>query len=79
LSTEALTLRLSGLAPTRRTILDMRAVTFMDSTALRAMSLLRQECLASGPGLFIRQPSEAVCRLPDLTGLATSFEYDALP
>jgi anti-anti-sigma factor len=74
MSCGALSDRLSGLAPTPRTVLDMSDVTFMDSTGLRALWLFQQLCEGDGSHLVLQSPSTPVLRVLELTGMQTTFE-----
>jgi anti-sigma B factor antagonist len=50
--------------------LEMSGVSFIDSTGLRALVELRTGLVESGGSLAIDQPSDAVRRVIELTGLA---------
>jgi anti-anti-sigma factor len=73
MSCGALSDRLSGIAPTPRTVLDLNDITFMDSTGLRALWLFHQVCASDGSQLVLRRPSAAVNRVLDVTGLRSIF------
>ncbi len=61
-------------APT--VIIDMSAVTFMDSSGLRVLVEAQQRAEAGGPKLVLRAPSRQIVRLLDLAGLTETFEID---
>lgn len=54
-------------------VLDMAAVTFIDSTGIGALIAARNACLAADRELRLRQPSEQVKRMLSLTGLDDVF------
>jgi anti-sigma B factor antagonist len=56
---------------TDRLVLDFSAVTFMDSSALRV--LIEMHLREGTSGVVIRNPSEQVRRLLQMTGLASQF------
>ncbi len=56
-----------------RLALDLSQVTFMDSQGLNALIGGRNEVLAAGGSLVSRDPSPAVCRVLELTGLDGIF------
>jgi anti-sigma B factor antagonist len=72
-SCEELVERVRTLDASVPTALDMSAVTFLDSTALRSLWLLHQRSLASGGELSLCAPSESVLRVLDVTGLRKVF------
>src|SRR5690349_7650978 len=71
-----LTERLSAIAPTPRTVLDLSEVSFIDSTGLRALWLFQQTCRRDGGRLFLKSPSPAVWRVLDVAGLTSAFDLD---
>jgi anti-sigma B factor antagonist len=76
MSSGPLTERLSAIAPTPRTVLDLSEVSFIDSTGLRALWLFQQTRRRDGRRLFLQSPSPAVRRLLDVTGLTSVFDFD---
>ncbi len=66
---------MSGLEGRKTTvILDLRAVSFLDSTGLRALWTIRQQMASAGGTLLLRSPSDAVARVLRLTKLDKVFE-----
>jgi anti-sigma B factor antagonist len=60
---------LSGSEPPERLVLDLRAVSFMDTSGIRLLvELLRREA-AGGPGVVLVESHPAVRRLLDIAGL----------
>lgn len=51
----------------RYLVLDMRGVTFIDSTGLNMLLRLNSRCFAAGGALVVASPSEQVRRLLELT------------
>src|SRR5262249_20022866 len=58
----------------RLLVLDMSAVTFIDSTGLGALVRMRQEAAAQGKPLLLRNPSEAVLKVLSLSALGTVLQ-----
>lgn len=56
---------------------DLSAVTFVDSSGLRVIVRAHKRQAAGGGGLSIVKPSEAVCRLLDITGLTSELQIDS--
>ncbi|MEY2449585.1 MAG: hypothetical protein QOH79_3061 [Acidimicrobiaceae bacterium] len=56
--------------PVRHVDLDSRGVTFLDSTGLRALIVARNEATHLGVDLALVEPSPAVNRVIQMTGLA---------
>lgn len=55
-------------------LVDIRGVTFMDSTGLRALLEARQRAADGGSPFFLQvEPDGAVARLLDLAGVAELF------
>jgi anti-anti-sigma factor len=50
-------------------VLDLSAVPFMDSVGISAVLATREAVLAHGGSLSVRNPSQSVQRVLDLTGL----------
>lgn len=57
-------------------VIDMSAVTFMDSSGLRLLIDLRQRTEAAPHDLVLRSPSAAVLRLLEVAGLDDHFTLD---
>jgi anti-anti-sigma factor len=57
----------------RTLILDLAAVTFMDSTGLGTLLRIANECPPRGIRLIVRAPSAQVLRLMDVTGTDAIF------
>ena len=57
-------------SPLRRVDLDCNGVTFLDSTGLRALIVARNEATLYGVDLVLVEPSAAVNRVVEMTGLA---------
>jgi anti-sigma B factor antagonist len=55
----------------RALIVDLRAVSFMDSTGLAALVTLSKHTAQAGGHLSIRDPSPRVCQVLRITGLDT--------
>jgi anti-anti-sigma factor len=55
-------------------VLDLAAVTFLDSSGIRALLVARQRALACGTQLVLRRPSPPVQRVLALTRLVERFE-----
>jgi anti-sigma B factor antagonist len=63
----------SGATPV---CVDMEAVTFLDSSGLRALVTLQGEAGSLGASITLRNVPRQVRRVFDLTGLAASFNLD---
>ncbi|HJV22943.1 MAG TPA: STAS domain-containing protein [Holophagaceae bacterium] len=59
---------------TRTLILDFSALSYLDSSALGLMLLMRERAAAAGVKLVIRRPSEAVRRLILVVNFDRLFE-----
>lgn len=69
--------RLLQAVPTngvQRVVIDLSAVSFMDSSGLRALLEARQTSLDAGASFAIARPSEAVQRVLELVDLTAEFE-----
>jgi anti-sigma B factor antagonist len=55
-------------------IVDLSGVTFIDSTGLRLLIDVKRGVEGGGGALFIRDVSEAVARVLDVSGTASFFE-----
>ena len=62
----------------RTVVLDLSKLTFMDSTGLRAMWVVRQHALAQHAMLVLRSPSPTVMRLLRMTRLHKVFQIDGV-
>jgi anti-anti-sigma factor len=62
--------------PSKRIVMDLRDVSFMDSTGLRSLWKLHQTVLGSGGNLQLRAPSPAVVRVLELTQLDGVFDVE---
>ena len=62
------------LVPTVR-VLDVRAVTFIDSSGLSVLLRAHRDRPGSEP-LILRSPTSAVCRVLEITGLIDVFRVD---
>ncbi len=65
-----------GAVVTGRLVVDMSAVTFMDSSGLRVLVEFHQRNADGGPTLIIARPSRPIVRLLELTGLDEQFHVD---
>jgi anti-anti-sigma factor len=65
-----------GLSRGRAMCLDLRQVSFIDSTGLGALIVLRNEAAASDKPLRLVNVPAPVTRLLELTGLGTAFDID---
>jgi anti-sigma B factor antagonist len=66
---------LAERAPSARLVVDLSEVEFVDSQGLRA--LIHASTRVPGEHLVLRQPSQQVRRLLELTGLEDLFAVDA--
>jgi len=58
-------------------VVDLRDVTFMDSSGLRVLVGAQQRSDGGGPNLVLRSPSHQIVRLLDLAGLAETFDIQS--
>jgi anti-anti-sigma factor len=72
LVSEARELRASGF---RRVVLDLRKVSFVDSTGLRALLELRRDAEVDGEDLTLVDGSPAVSHIVDLTATRDRFAW----
>jgi anti-sigma B factor antagonist len=56
-----------------RVVLDLTHLEFIDSTGLSVLVLLFHRTQATGSSMVIRNPSSAVIRIFEITGLASVF------
>jgi len=66
----------AALADPAVEVVDMAAVTFLDSGGLRRLVGARSEREAAGAPFVLRSPSRAVRRLLELTGLEAVFTVE---
>ena len=59
--------------------LDLSAVTYMDSSGLRALIVGHHVCWAHGGNLVISAPSDVVRRFITLSGMSIHFGLDEEP
>ncbi|MGI8761488.1 MAG: STAS domain-containing protein [Jatrophihabitantaceae bacterium] len=57
-------------------VLDLAAVSFLDSTGIGALIRIRNAALDCGKQLVIRRPSPSVLRILTIAGLTTIFRLD---
>ncbi len=55
-------------------VVDMSAVTFMDSSGLRVLLALAERSTTGGPSLQIARPSRPIMRLFEVSGLVEHFD-----
>jgi anti-sigma B factor antagonist len=56
-----------------RTILDLTHLDFIDSTGLSVLAMAYTRAQSSGGAMLVRNPSSAVMRIFEITGLASVF------
>jgi anti-anti-sigma factor len=54
-------------------VIDLRDVTFMDSSGLRVLVEANRLCSAAGQPLVVRAPSEAVHRVLEISGIVETL------
>lgn len=59
-------------------VLDLSAVTFVDSSGLRSLLALRERAAANSAQLVLRDPATPVVRLLELAGLADHFVTESV-
>jgi anti-sigma B factor antagonist len=78
---EAPDIRRRGLealqAGTGDLVIDLAAVTFIDSSVIGALVAIRNEALAHERRVIVRSPQKNVRRVFELTGLSATFGVDA--
>jgi anti-anti-sigma factor len=57
----------------RTMVLDLGGITFIDSSGLRSLLRLQENCDERGGVLFVRRPSDVVSRIIDLAKLGSRF------
>jgi anti-anti-sigma factor len=63
-------------ADSQTLVLDLGGVTFIDSTGIGALIELGHDGADSGAGLVIRNPSQRVLRILEMTGLADAWDME---
>jgi anti-anti-sigma factor len=58
-------------------VLDLGAVSFVDSTGIGALIELGHDAADSGGGLVLRNPSKRVVRILEVTGLAEAWAVES--
>lgn len=58
----------------KRLVVDLSAVTFIDSTGIGALVSIRNSALSKGIELTLRRPSAQVYRLIEIANLAAIFD-----
>ena len=56
-------------------VLDLRGLTFLDSSGLRLLVRAREEALKDGAELALIDGPPTVCRVFDITGLRGHFDF----
>ena len=54
-------------------VVDLAGVTFMDSTALQSLIRARLQLEPTGRRVVVRNPTDAIRRIFDLTGITEAF------
>src|SRR5687768_16301979 len=54
-------------------LLDMSAVTFLDSSALQYLLTFHEQCAPDGGGVTVESPSPVVSRLFELSGVGSAL------
>jgi anti-sigma B factor antagonist len=62
---------------TRDVVFDLSATGFLDSSGLRALLVAERSVLDTGGTITLRDPSEPVQRLLEITGLSDHFPVEA--
>ena len=60
-------------------VLDLRGLTFLDSSGLRLMVNARREAMEGGMKFSLIDGAPQVCRVLDITGLRPHFEFEPVP
>jgi anti-sigma B factor antagonist len=66
----------AAAAESSTVVVDLGAVSFLDSSGLRVIVAAQQELEASGIGLVIRNPSDSVRRVLEISGLTQHFDVE---
>ena len=57
-------------------IIDLRAVSFIDSSGIEALCAARRDAEGAGGSVVLRSPSSAVVRVLEITGLDDLFRIE---
>ena len=60
-------------------VLDLRGLTFLDSRGLRLMVNARRQAIEGGTDFSLIEGGPQVCRVLDITGLRSHFDYEDVP
>jgi anti-sigma B factor antagonist len=60
-------------------VLDLRGLTFLDSSGLRLLVRAQEEVARDGAEFALVDGAPPVCRVLDITGLRNHFEFIRLP
>jgi anti-sigma B factor antagonist len=60
-------------------VLDLRGLTFLDSSGLRLLVNARREAIDGGRTFSLIDGAPRVCRVLDITGLRSHFEFEPAP
>jgi anti-sigma B factor antagonist len=60
-------------------VLDLRGLTFLDSSGLRLLVNARREAIEAGTMFSLIDGAPRVCRVLDITGLRSHFEFEPAP
>ena len=63
----------------QRLVLDLRGLTFLDSSGLRLLVNARRDALERGKKFSLIDGAPRVCRVLDITGLRPHFEFEPPP
>lgn len=75
-SSEQLRQRVGDMDASNRVVLDLRDVTFLDSTGLRCLLDIRERAAREGGAVVLQSPSPAVLRVLAATSLQEHFAVD---
>lgn len=75
---DPLVVRLEGLVAegSGRVVLDLRHLTFIDSTGLRALIAIRALAEACGKRVVLRAPNRSVKRALDIVQFGQAFQFE---
>jgi len=57
-------------------VIDLRAVSFIDSSGIEALCAARRDAEGAGGSVVLRSPSSAVVRVLEITGLDDLFRIE---
>jgi anti-anti-sigma factor len=63
----------------REIVLDLRGLTFLDSSGLRLLVNARGHAMETGTTFSLIDGAPEVCRVLDITGLRPHFEFATVP